>query len=325
MAPRIVHRPHQSTRSQALADTETFWRIWAGQFRRDTKWRDAVMRSLLTLKALIHEPTGAMVAAATTSLPEALGGTLNWDYRYCWLRDASFTIAALLNAGYRDEAMRWRDWMLRAIGCATDKMRIMYRVDGGRRIYEHEVPWLAGYDGAIPVRVGNDAAAQHQTDVVGELLDALDLMTRGGVEPTSESLGVERELVTHLERVWRDKGHGLWEDRDEPERYTYGRVMSWVGVDRFLRGAAARTCDPAMIDRAARAATADPCRHSGAGMELGARPFRASLRRRSARCQPAAAATGRIPAGGRSAHERDHRCDRAPTGRGRAYLAQCTR
>ena len=234
---------------QALADTEKFWHDWAGQFRRDTKYRDAIMRSLLTLKALIHEPTGAMVAAATTSLPEASGGTLNWDYRYCWLRDASFTITALLNAGYRGEAMRWRDWLLRTIGCAPDKMRIMYRVDGGRHIHERQVPWLGGYNGAIPVRVGNDAATQRQTDVVGELLDALDLMTRGGVEPTSEALDVECELVTHLERVWRDGGHGLWENRDEPERYTYGRVMSWVGVDRFLRGAAARTCDAAMIGR----------------------------------------------------------------------------
>ena len=162
------------------------------------------------LKALIHEPTGAIVAAATTSLPEAPGGTLNWDYHYCWLRDASFTIAALLNAGYRDAAMRWRDWILRTIGCAPDKMRIMYWVNGGRHIHEHQVPWLVGYNGAIPVRVGNDAATQRQTDVVGELLDALDLMTRGGVEPTSESLGVECELVTNMERVWRDKGHGLW-------------------------------------------------------------------------------------------------------------------
>ena len=156
---RIAHRPMRSTPERQCKDTLAFWNDWAGQFRRETPWRDAVMRSLLTLKALSYHPTGGIVAAATTSLPEMPGGELNWDYRYCWLRDASFTLSALLNAGYHQEAASWRDWMLRAIAATPDKMRIMYRVDGSRRINEWEVGWLPGYEGAAPVRSGNDAAA----------------------------------------------------------------------------------------------------------------------------------------------------------------------
>jgi GH15 family glucan-1,4-alpha-glucosidase len=223
----------------ALHDTLAFWRDWAGRFQRETPWRDAVMRSLMTLKALSYHPTGGIVAAATTSLPEIPGGTLNWDYRYCWLRDASFTLSALLNAGYHQEAIDWRDWMLRAIAVAPDKMRIMYRVDGSRRINEWEVGWLPGFDGATPVRSGNGAAAQRQIDVVGELLDALNLIARAGIAQTADTFAAECELIRHLEATWQDKGHGLWESRGEPQRYTYSAVMAWVGVDRFLRGRAA--------------------------------------------------------------------------------------
>jgi GH15 family glucan-1,4-alpha-glucosidase len=222
---------------EALDATLRFWRDWAGGLQRPTEWRDAVARSLLTLKALTFHPTGAIVAAPTTSLPEVPAGTSNWDYRYCWLRDATFTQAALLNAGFHQEAVQWRDWMLRAIGPAPDKMRIMYRLDGDRRLYEQTVPWLSGYEGAVPVRVGNDAAAQHQVDVVGELLDALDLMACAGIPQPLNVVATERSLVEHLERTWHDKGHGLWESRGRPERYTYAAVMAWVGVDRFLRSA----------------------------------------------------------------------------------------
>ena len=219
----------------ALRDTLDFWRTWAAQFSFETPWRDAVLRSLLTLKALSFHPTGGMVAAATTSLPETPGGSLNWDYRYCWLRDATFTVSALLNAGYHEEARDWRDWMLRAIGAAPDKMRIMYRVDGGRRMNEWTVKWLPGYEGAAPVRAGNSAADQEQIDVVGELLDAMDLMARAGLEQTAETLDAECQLLEQLQRTWEDKGHGLWESRARPEHYTYSKVMAWVGVDRFLR------------------------------------------------------------------------------------------
>ena len=234
---------------KAMQDTLAFWNDWAGQFRRETPWRDAVMRSLLTLKALSYHPTGGIVASATTSLPEMPGGELNWDYRYCWLRDASFTLSGLLNAGYRQEAASWRDWMLRAIAAAPDKMRIMYRVDGSRRINEWEVGWLPGYEGAAPVRAGNDAAAQRQIDVVGELLDGLDLIARAGIEQTPETFATACDLVRQLQATWDEKGHGLWESRGRPQRYTYSVAMAWVGVDRFLSMHSANgDLDPAMRD-----------------------------------------------------------------------------
>ncbi len=170
---------------KALAETEHFWRRWIGRFDRPTNWPTVTRRSLITLKALVHQPSGGLLAAPTTSLPEAIGGSLNWDYRYCWLRDATFTVGALLNAGYHDEAIAWRDWMLRALAGQPDKLRTMYRVDGGRHAEEREVPWLPGYEGSCPVRVGNGAANQEQTDIFGELIDALHLMRQAGI-PNSE-------------------------------------------------------------------------------------------------------------------------------------------
>lgn len=233
---------------RALSETLNYWQEWASRFRQETEWREPVVRSLLTLKALSHHATGSIVAAATTSLPEMPGGSLNWDYRFCWLRDASFTLAALLNAGYHSEALAWRDWMLRAIAAAPDKMRIMYRLDGGRHMNEWTVDWLPGYEGAGPVRVGNSAADQRQIDVVGELLDALELITRAGAPQTEESLAAECELIHHLQATWQDKGHGLWESRARPEQYTYSKVMAWVGVDRFLRNHSRRgDVDPALL------------------------------------------------------------------------------
>ena len=226
--------------AQTLLQTLTIWRDWVARFQRETRWREPVIRSLLTMKALSYHPTGAVVAAPTTSLPEMPGGGLNWDYRYCWLRDATFMLSAFLNAGYKEEALRWRDWMLRTIGPAPDKMRIMYRVDGDRRLHEETVDWLPGYHGAAPVRVGNDAATQRQTDVVGELLDALDLIERAGVHQDEEVWATQCDLVRHLEKTWQDSGHGLWESRGETQRYTYSTVMAWAGADRFLENARRR-------------------------------------------------------------------------------------
>jgi GH15 family glucan-1,4-alpha-glucosidase len=222
---------------QATQVTKDFWRGWASQFRRETPWRDAVVRSLLTLKALIYHQTGAMIAAPTTSLPETPGGTLNWDYRFCWLRDATFTISALINAGYHDEAVEWREWMLRAIASEPEKMRVLYRVDGGRRTHEEVVPWLAGYENAVPIRIGNNAAAQRQIDVVGELLTCLDLMDRAGIASSDRTIETRNALVLHLERTWSDKGQGLWESRGKPQHYTYPRVMAWSGIKSYLRSA----------------------------------------------------------------------------------------
>ena len=194
----------------ALAATEAYWRDWIGRFTRPTSWPDATRRSLITLKALIHRPTGGLLAAPTTSLPEVLGGRMNWDYRYCWLRDASFAVGALLNAGYHDEAIAWRDWMLRAVAGQPDRMRIMYRVDGGRHVNEWEVKWLPGYAGSRPVRVGNQAAGQEQTDVFGELIDAMDLMRRAEIAAGEHGEATERALLKRLEETWPQAGHGFW-------------------------------------------------------------------------------------------------------------------
>ncbi len=218
-----------------LRGTEEWWREWAGRFTKPTPWRDAVRRSLVTLKALTHHESGGLVAAPTTSLPEIPGGSANWDYRYCWVRDATFTLSALLNAGYEAEARAWREWMLRAVAGTPERLRIMYRVDGGRQIPEWQAPWLPGYDGATPVRIGNKAAGQEQTDVFGELLDALHLAERAGIDASHASRALQEALAERIAQVWRDGGQGLWESRGDPAHYTYFKAMCWAGLDRFLR------------------------------------------------------------------------------------------
>ncbi len=269
--------------------------------------RTSVRRSLITLKAMIHAPTGGLVAAPTTSLPEAPGGKLNWDYRYCWLRDASFTLCALLNAGFHEEATAWRDWLLRAIAGSPERLRIMYRVDGSRHLSEWTVEALPGYRYASPVRIGNAASTQHQIDVFGEVLDALDVARRGGVGTTEQETVAECKIVEHLEKVWNTEGSGVWESRSELRQYTYSKVMAWVGLDRFLRtgGSADRGCGD---DRADHGAAADhPRRGLPRGLERGPGHVRAALWRTGDRRQPAAAAAGRLPAGRRSPHGRDDR------------------
>ncbi len=235
----------------ALATTRHLWRTWIGQFSAPTHWPDAVRRSLLILRALTS-PTGGLVAAPTTSLPEKPGGSSNWDYRYCWLRDATFTIGALLNAGYREEAQQWRDWILRALGGTPSEMRIMYRVDGGRHINEWEVDWLPGYRWTKPVRVGNAAAAQRQIDVLGEVLDAFGLAAQAGIEVSAQQQGVAQAIVERIEAIWRDDGQGVWESRGEGRQYTYSKVMAWAGVNQFLRQAPLHeTTDPDTLRRLA--------------------------------------------------------------------------
>ncbi len=220
----------------ALAETRDYWRDWIGRFDLPVEHGEAVRRSLLTLKALIHRPTGGLVAAPTTSLPEQPGGPMNWDYRFCWLRDATFTLTALVDCGYMEEATAWRDWMLRAVAGEPDKLQIMYRVDGSRRLDEAELPWLPGYRFARPVRVGNSAAGQLQLDVYGELLRSLHASERAGMERTEQGRHLEHALVEHVERIWEKPDQGLWESRGEPRHYTYSKVMAWVTLHRFLDG-----------------------------------------------------------------------------------------
>ncbi len=221
---------------QALTATQSYWRDWIGCFDdAKTEWAEPVRRSLITLRAMIYEPSGGLVAAPTTSLPEAPGGQMNWDYRYCWLRDATFTMGALLNAGFHTEAGRWRDWLLRAIAGNPDRMRIMYRVDGSRHLSEWQADTLPGYRYSSPVRIGNAASTQHQIDVYGEVLDCLSLARKGGIPVSAQEAVTQLKLLEHLETLWNTPGSGVWESRAEPRQYTYSKVMAWVGVDRMLR------------------------------------------------------------------------------------------
>jgi GH15 family glucan-1,4-alpha-glucosidase len=221
----------------ALRDTENYWREWSARCRYDGEFREPVLRSLLTLKALTYEPTGGIVAAATTSLPEELGGVRNWDYRICWLRDATLTLIALMDAGYFDEARAWRDWLLRAAAGSPEQLQIMYGLGGERRLLEWEVPWLPGYEGSRPVRVGNAAHGQLQIDVFGEVMDALHQARRGQMSENAEAWHLERALVTHLETLCAQPDHGIWEVRGPPQHFTHSKVMAWVALDRAIRSA----------------------------------------------------------------------------------------
>ena len=221
---------------RALEDTRTYWKDWiAGFDATRTKWPALVKRSLITLRAMAHVKTGGLVAAPTAGLPEMPGGSLNWDYRYCWLRDSTFTLGAFANAGFKQEAEAWRDWLLRAIGGSPDEMRIMYRIDGSRHISEWTVEDLPGYRDARPVRIGNAASTQHQIDVYGEVLDCLSFARRAGIAVTPQQAKIETQIVDHLAKVWHTAGSGVWESRSDPRLYTYSKVMAWVGVDRVLR------------------------------------------------------------------------------------------
>lgn len=218
----------------AQVETERWWRDWIGRFGKPTDWPVTVKRSLLTLRALTYLPTGGIIAAPTLGLPEKPGGKMNWDYRYCWLRDSTFTLTALLNAGFHAEAEAWQQWLFRAIAGAPDKMRIMYRVDGGRHIEERTVEHLPGWGDAKPVRVGNAAAGQRQLDVYGEMLDSARLCQRAGIGRTEKGKTTGKRLIEHMERIWQEPDQGMWESRAAPQHYVYSKVMAWVAVDRFL-------------------------------------------------------------------------------------------
>ncbi|HJQ20742.1 MAG TPA: glycoside hydrolase family 15 protein [Gemmatimonadaceae bacterium] len=221
----------------ALAATESFWRDWIGRCTYDGAWTDAVHRSVLTLKGLTYRPTGGLVAALTTSLPESIGGPRNWDYRYCWLRDATLTLLALMDAGFHEEAAAWRDWLLRAAAGSPSQVQIMYGIAGERRLLEWEVDWLPGYEGSRPVRVGNAAASQLQLDVFGEVMDALFHARREGQPPAEEAWRLEQALVQHLESIADKPDHGMWEVRGPAAHFTHSKVMVWVAVDRAIKSA----------------------------------------------------------------------------------------
>ena len=227
--------PERVDAEQALVDTESFWREWVTDCVHVGRFREPLVRSLVTLKALTYAPTGGIVAAATTSLPEALGGVRNWDYRYCWLRDATLTLLALVRAGYEDEARAWRDWLLRAIAGRPGEVQIMYGIAGERRLTELELEWLDGYEGSRPVRIGNAASGQLQLDVYGEVADALYHARQAGIGASPDAWALNKKLLEWLEDGWRQPDEGIWEVRGPRRHFVHSKVMAWVAFDRAVR------------------------------------------------------------------------------------------
>jgi GH15 family glucan-1,4-alpha-glucosidase len=220
---------------KALTDTEAWWRRWTDACTYKGDWPEMVLRSLLTLKGLTYAPTGGIVAAATTSLPEQLGGVRNWDYRFCWLRDSTFTLYALVSAGYHSEAAAWREWLLRALAGKPAQAQILYGLAGERRLTEWEVDWLPGYENSQPVRIGNAASNQFQLDVYGELIDSMYQCRRSGLEPDEAAWQLERALLDFLESAWKLPDEGIWEVRGPRRHFTHSKVMAWVALDRAVK------------------------------------------------------------------------------------------
>ncbi|MGY0572102.1 glycoside hydrolase family 15 protein [Bradyrhizobium sp. RDM12] len=236
--PSHLDPPEPIDPELALEETEKFWKDWSSRSTHDGEYRDLVMRSLITLKALTFGPTGGIVAAPTTSLPEKLGGARNWDYRFCWLRDATFTLLALMNSGYSEEASAWHSWLLRAAAGSPANMQIMYGIWGQRRLLEWEAGWLDGYEGAQPVRIGNAAHAQLQLDVYGELIDAFHQSRMAKLKLDDEATwALECAVLQHLAEVWDHPDHGIWERRGKPKHYVFSKVMTWVAFDRGIKSA----------------------------------------------------------------------------------------
>ncbi|WP_133650671.1 glycoside hydrolase family 15 protein [Paraburkholderia flava] len=235
--------PHTS-----LARTENHWLEWSARNTIEGRWAAPIRRSLITLRALAYEPTGGVVAAPTTSLPEHLGGTRNWDYRYCWLRDATITLLALMRCGYYDEARAWRTWLGRVMAGSPEQLQIMYGIAGERRLPEFELDWLPGYEGAKPVRVGNNAVGQLQLDVYGEVMNALHLARVGGLQADETAWTVQCTMLKHLETIWEEPDEGIWETRGGRQHFTFSKVMAWVAFDRAVKSAESFDL-PAPLDR----------------------------------------------------------------------------
>ena len=233
--PSHAEVPDPIDPEQALEDTESYWHEWASGCTHHGQYHEEIHASLLLLKALTYAPTGGIVAAPTTSLPEWIGSVRNWDYRFCWLRDATLTLVAMLQSGYKDEAVAWRKWLLRAVAGDPADVQIMYGLGGERRLDEQELDWLPGYEGSLPVRTGNAASKQLQLDVYGSVLDALYQARAHGVPPDDNAWSLLRQLLSWLEDGWRLEDSGIWEVRGPARHFTHSKVMSWVAFDRAVR------------------------------------------------------------------------------------------
>lgn len=233
--PSHLSEPAAKEPEESLRETFDWWSDWSGRCVYKGDWHEAVLRSLITLKALTYSPTGGLVAAATTSLPEQIGGVRNWDYRYCWLRDATFTLHALMIGGYHDEARAWREWLVRAVAGKPSELQIMYGLAGERRLTELDLNWLPGYENSKPVRIGNAASNQHQLDVYGEIMDMLHLCRKAGLDADENAWRVQKALMDFLESDWRKPDDGIWEVRGPQRQFTHSKVMAWVAVDRALK------------------------------------------------------------------------------------------
>jgi GH15 family glucan-1,4-alpha-glucosidase len=268
--PSHLSLPKAVDANTALIDTENFWREWIAKCRPAGCWTEAVRRSIITLKALTYGPTGGMVAAPTTSLPEHLGGQRNWDYRYCWLRDATLTLLGGMNAGYFEEAQAWREWLLRAVAGSPNQLQIMYGIGGERRLTEWEVPWLPGYENSAPVRIGNAAHTQLQLDVFGEIMDVHHQARRGGLTTNESGWDAQIAFLSHLDKVWKEPDQGIWEMRGPAQYFTYSKVMAWVAYDRAIKSAETFGL-PGPVDewRKTREAICDEVRERGYDKELG--------------------------------------------------------
>lgn len=262
--------PNLGDADELAEQTRCWWQDWANQCSYHGRWRDPVVRSLITLKALTYGPTGGMVAAPTTSLPEAVGAGANWDYRFCWIRDAVLALDIFVDSGYLNEAHAWRDWLMRVITRADGEVKVLYTIDGKSPEAEAELDWLPGYLDSRPVRVGNAASDQHQLDVFGQLMDFLHLCRRNGMEPSGETWQRQRDLMNALVDCWRAPDEGIWELRGERKHYTHSKVYAWAAFDRAIRDAEEYELDaPLDTWREAREAIfADVCRH-GVDPELG--------------------------------------------------------
>jgi GH15 family glucan-1,4-alpha-glucosidase len=236
-APSHRPAPEPLDAFAAFKDTERFWQEWSATYKGRRPWSEAVLRSLIALKALTFAPTGGIVAAPTTSLPERIGGERNWDYRFCWVRDATLTLLALMGAGYFEEARAWRDWLVRAVAGSPAQLQTLYGIAGERRHWEWELPWLDGYEGSKPVRIGNAAQQQLQLDIFGEMIDALYQARRGGLPEAERAWSIELTVLDHLAAIWREPDCGIWEIRSAPRHFTYSKMMAWVAFDRSIKTA----------------------------------------------------------------------------------------